>query len=252
MALDFDGTTGYVNRASTPVTATPLTIFARFNADLVSTGANAIVSIQAGADSTHRFGLEARGDVAGDPVRAATGAGGTIANAASAAGYVQGTWHYGIALFESPTSRYVFLDGTKSAQNTTSRTPVGVSAIALASFNGTNFFDGKIAEAAIWGDAALDDLECAALSKGYSPRLIRPNKLVMHIEGRRSGVIDLRGAPFTVNGTVGITPHPNVIMPRRRLVFPKAAAAAAGQPFWKRFGGTPHAGFERQHGRMGF
>ena len=74
----------------------------------------------------------------------------------------------------------------------------------------------------------------------------------MHIEGRRSGVIDLRGAPFTVNGTVGITPHPNVIMPQRRLVFPKAPAAAAGQPFWKRLGGTPHAGFERQHGRMGF
>jgi hypothetical protein len=44
------------------------------------------------------------------------------------------------------------------------------------------------------------------------------------------------------------------LQPTRAIVYslPKAPAAAAGQPMWKRLGGVRHSGFERQHGRMGF
>lgn len=74
-------------------------------------------------------------------------------------------------------------------------------------------WDGNLAEAAFW-NAILTDGEFAALAKGYSPSLIRPQSLTMYCPLVRANV-DYKGAAPTVNGTV-VQPHPRVIYPKRK------------------------------------
>jgi hypothetical protein len=71
------------------------------------------------------------------------------------------------------------------------------------------YFDGKVAEAAIWS-AALTDAEVASLGKGVSPRLIRPQSLVFYAPLIRN-LVDVRGGrTLTNNNTATVATHPRV------------------------------------------
>jgi hypothetical protein len=69
------------------------------------------------------FSLVAAGAIAGDPVIAAVGDSTTTSFAASTAGFSANTWTHALAVFESSTSRSVYLNGENGATETTSRTP---------------------------------------------------------------------------------------------------------------------------------
>ena len=76
---------------------------------------------------------------------------------------------------------------------------------------GTNFFDGRIAEVGFW-NVSLSDAELLALSKGVSPKMIRPESLLVHhpIWGVAVPEVDLSPnsleAP-TLNGTANLANH---------------------------------------------
>ena len=87
-----------------------------------------------------------------------------------------------------------------------------------------SFFDGDVAEFATY-TVVLADADVAQLARGYSPLLVRPDKLMNY-------------TPFIANGTPGFgtglatlvasptqTAHPRVFMPHRRM---QRGVAAAG------------------------
>lgn len=76
----------------------------------------------------------------------------------------------------------------------------------------TEIWSGDLAEFAIW-NAALDAAEAAALGKGFSPALVRPQSLAYYapLIGRASPELDLKnGNGGTVTGT-SASAHPRIL-----------------------------------------
>lgn len=177
MALSLNGTSSYIGATSTPVTGPPFTMACWFN-PLNDTLGGVLMAIgnSAGAD---RFQLAVNGDIANDPLTfyaQQSAANGT----ASATGYILNTWQHAAGVCSSNISRTVFKNGDQKATNATNVNPVSVNSLLMgarwsAGARG-GFFNGRIAEAAIWNVALTDD-EVLSLSKGFAPYLIRPGSL---------------------------------------------------------------------------
>lgn len=74
------------------------------------------------------------------------------------------------------------------------------------------YFDGDIAEAAIW-NVALSDAEIAMLAKGLSPLRVRPASLVSYVpmNGAASPVIDIvAGAGWAPSGITAASSNPRI------------------------------------------
>ena len=209
MAYDFDGSTGYVSRATTPITGIPLTLAAWFNSDITS--GRVIIGIGSSAASAgFTMGLSSGGSA----LYAKTEAAGTANQAITSVGYSAGTWYHGCAVFTSATLRDAYIDGGSSGTNTTSRTPASLDTTAVGIYIrnavATSFMDGRIAYAGIW-NVALDTSEIAALAKGYHPKTIRRSALKFCWDGVSSELVDQFGAPLTKTGTVNRADSPRII-----------------------------------------
>lgn len=211
MAIEFNGTTSYIEATSAVLTAVPITIAAWFYPD-VNNVAGTIVGITASGATNARFTLQQQST---GPIRAAVQAGGTTAGADSSISTTTGTWQHGCAVFTGNSNRTVYLNGGYSGNNTTSITP---SAAALNRTNiGTqwrnqareNFFDGRVAEVGIWNVALTAD-EIVALYQGHPPSSIRPQSLRFYAPSIRE-VIDVRnGLSLSLTSTTVIE-HPRRI-----------------------------------------
>lgn len=102
-------------------------------------------------------------------------------------------------------------------------------------------FGGDLAEIALWGvDIGADGF--AALAKGVSPLLVRPEALLQYLPliGRYSPETDLvNGVNGTITGTIAAAAHPRVYMPAPPLLWRMPAPAVAA-------GGKPHFHYARQ------
>jgi hypothetical protein len=181
MAWTFAGGTTGLTLASAPITAVPLTMSCAFFPTL-DAAEQMLMAIANNATDTDYFALTARLDDAGDPLEAQT--------RSTAAGFeflettnsiTLNAWNIGVGVWRTTTDRSIYLNGlTGSADGTTDITPASLNRFAIArnprSSDNQNL-TGRIAEAAMW-NVALDTAEVAALCKGVSPRLIRPQSLV--------------------------------------------------------------------------
>ena len=178
MARDFNGTTMYLENANAILSAYPLTMVGWFNSDS-ATGNQDILSIADGG-GTHYFALNAGGNAVGDPVRANVVGGGGTSVAQTTTGYTVGQWHHAAGVFASATSRAAFIDGGSKGTSAANNTPAGLTRTSIghkAVSARTAFFDGRIAEVALW-NVALTDAEVAALARGVAPPFIRFDALV--------------------------------------------------------------------------
>jgi len=135
------------------------------------------------SDSTGNEALRSffAGNIAGDPVQNNTidnGVGGTASSSLS--GFSVNTWHHVGATFSSSTSRITYLDGVAGTENTVSSDPTGlitivIGAIMISSTPAARF-DGLLSEFGVW-NTVLTDAEIISLSKGFSPKRIRPQSL---------------------------------------------------------------------------
>lgn len=219
MAQDFNGTNQYLRVGSAVVTSAPLTLACWFNCDSATVSGILVSITNSGVSGNFtRFALAAAGTVTGDPLRIfATDTIGNSGNADTTSGYTTGTWHHGCGVFESTTSRSVYIDGGSSATNTTSITPtlldrtnIGVQFVqSSGGTSGSSFFDGKIAEVGIW-NAALTTAEVASLAKGMTCDKVRPQSLVFYAPLVRN-LQDARGGlAITNNGGATVAIHPRV------------------------------------------
>lgn len=176
MAFSLNGTS-YIEATSTPVTAEPFTISCWFRAPNV-TADGALVSIGNSA-TTNRFQLNVNGSVVGDPVSISS-VGAVTATANSTTAFIANTWQHAAAVCASTTSRSIYLNGGGKATNTTSVTPAGINNIMIGGrwSGGTRafFFNGQIAEVAIW-NIALNDDEILSLSRGFAAHSIKLGNL---------------------------------------------------------------------------
>ena len=121
------------------------------------------------------------GNLAGDPVNIGpidNGVGGAGSNSLSA--FSTNTWHHVGGILNSTTSRTVYLDGVAGTTNTVSSDPTGLTTIVIGGImvnsSPGSRFDGFLSEFGVW-NTALTVGEIISLSKGFSPKKVRPQSL---------------------------------------------------------------------------
>ena len=213
MAYEFNGTSQYLNTASAPVTAAPLTLACWFYPNNVANNM-VLMSVPDNAEvNSNRFFLFANGNAAGDPIEAGAQGGATIGVAATTAGFTANNWNHACGVFTSTSSRTSYLNGGSAGTNTTTVTPSGVDRVRVAArFSGGNaglYLSGRLAEIGIW-NAALTAAEVAALADGMTCDKVRPQSLVFYAPLVRS-LQDVRGGlTITNNNTATVANHPRV------------------------------------------
>jgi len=208
MAYSFDGVDDYIEGATAPVTAVPLTMASWFRVNVDQVGVTIALDTAA---SNSQFQAYVRGSVGGTRVAAGSVESGTNSFASSSTSYTPSVWGHMAAVFTSATSRDIYLDGGPIESNATSSTPTGINRVRIGARFSTSlgsFFSGLIAETAIW-NAALTGSEIASLAKGISPRRIRPGSLRFYAPLVREAIDIVGGVALTVNGAVAAD-HPRI------------------------------------------
>jgi hypothetical protein len=182
MALLFDDSnTEYMIVLSAIRTSTPLSMACWFESDDLAVG-QCLMSISNSNDDVNYVSLEARGDVAGDYIRAGTRNPAGYVAAVSTGGYTANAWHHACGVWASSSDRRVYLNGGDKGTNNLDRVPSGLNRTAIGVLCRQNKFlymSGYVAEAGIW-DVALTDEEAAMLAAGYSPLFVRPQSLIAY------------------------------------------------------------------------
>ena len=210
MAYDFNGTSQYLNTASTPVAAVPLTLACWFRADDAT--ANRCLFELGTSAGANGFRLLVAGAIAGDPIFAdyIINSG---TNAQTTAGYTAGTFHHAAATFPNNTTVTAYLDGGNSATSTGSALNPSPTRISIGSrfFSSSAglFMDGQIAEVGIW-NAALTAAEIASLAKGMTCDKVRQQSLVFYAPLVRDLNDQKGGLTITNNNAATVANHPRV------------------------------------------
>lgn len=132
--------------------------------------------------------------------------------------WTPGQWHHLCGVCRASADRSVWLDFQTEATNTTAvgdmTSPPTNHSIGSQSPGSSEKFDGSIAELAFW-DTDLSDEEVEALSKGFSPLLVRPQNLDFYMPLVRDNDQDIiRGVSYTPVSSPTIDDHPRIIYPR--------------------------------------
>lgn len=213
-----DASTHNITSSSAPVSAAPMTMacWVKPDVDLQVTP----FSINNNAVQTSYFVLQLDMNIAGDPVAFYVGDGSAFSNASTTTGISINVWSHICGVARSATDRSVYLNGGSRGDNATSRVPSSLNAVGIG-FNNRpatqRYFSGDLAEFAVW-DIDLSDPEIAALGKGISALLIRPQNLVFYapIIGKNSPELELiNGSTLTVSGT-SASAHPPVQRTKHR------------------------------------
>lgn len=215
----------YLRTTTLPASVMPLTLAIWWKP--VATGGSYPIVGMSDAAGNNSFGIET---ASGAP-RAYQFTGGAGASALHAS-TVSTNWQHVAAVFAGATSRSIYLDGTGKVTNATSvADPATMAAFVVGKYEFTTLYaNGSVAELAVW-TVALDDDEIAALAKGMSPALIRPQSQAGYWElfGNNSPEQDRSRNANSLTLTNGPTKadHPRIYYPSRAKIFVAAAAGAA-------------------------
>jgi hypothetical protein len=142
---------------------------------------------------------------------------GTTAAANTTATYTANTWHHICGIFQN-ANRYAFLNGVKSAINSTTITfSTNINRLRVGCQNTTGgalatFFNGRVAEAAIW-NIVLADGEISRLAQGINPRTMRPANLAGYwpLYGEGTTEVPYKGGiALSVNAGSAKAYHPRI------------------------------------------
>ena len=204
MAYNFLSTSRQrLTTATTPVTATPLTIACWYKH-----GDNAVQDTVSLASSTvNHYTISSIGN--GSAVEFITNDGSGIVAARSTTNAILDNWNHACGVAENATSRTIYLNGGSTATNTTSRTPSVSRIVTGARFTTTFAFTGQIAEVGIW-NAALTFAEIASLANGMTCDKVRPQSLVFYTPLVRDLIDQKGGLTITNNNGATVADHTRV------------------------------------------
>lgn len=170
MARVLNGSSQYMSASSTLLTNEPIGMFAWVQSNSVA-AAQTIISLGNSGGGRGFYEIDARGDVASDPIQINKDTdAGSLGTANTTAGYTT-SWATVGASFRSDTSRDVYLNGTNKGSDTTNiadPTPDFVT-IGARRVNAVSlYFNGSIAEAFLF-NVDPTDAQHAILAKGFHP-----------------------------------------------------------------------------------
>lgn len=254
MARDFSkNLSNYVSNSGTKIGsllngASAVSVAAWANADTLTTGAsdNQIVALTIGSGFAS-VTLSVQGNTtpkvlrAGGRSRSDDGFQSRVATTE----FTTGTWHHcGGILDISGDTITPYFNGVSEGSGAvsfaaTTYTHTSSSGVDVIGGNpgtsgptATQFqFDGRIAEIAFWA-GNIGAASFAALAKGASPLIIRPDILVAHFPliGYQSPEYDcVGGLTGTITGTISKSAHPRIIHPRRsRMIYIPTSTPPSG------------------------
>ena len=139
-------------------------------------------------------------------------------------GVLDGGWHLWTGTYDG-TDIQLWIDGIQHSIASSSHTiAYDAFPLTLGSFDGTQLYTpGEQAELCLWS-AALTPSEITQLSKGISPELVRPDKLVHHwqMEGTVDPGYDVdlrKGVRANVITSAGRVAHPPIRRPVQPVYF---------------------------------
>ena len=176
------------------------------------------VGLGASTNAVERIELGFFGAIASDPVISySVSSAGTFAGPSSGA-FVASTWQLAVAIHESSTLRKLRFGGAWFT-NTTAVTLQGLDIVYVGTRKNTtlgNYWDGQLAEAAVWTVALTPD-EVTSLESGAAPYLIRPQSLLFYapMTGRETATeINIVGPIIGMsNSPPASTEHPRIYRP---------------------------------------
>lgn len=194
MAVGFGGTTRY-NASFSAITNYPISLFIQARHNSTATEGYPLQYSQQPGNSDVNQTLGFRGDSVGDPIqyRRGNNASSTTSTVNSSSGYAANTWTSlgAVSISANASDASVFLDGVKTS-TATAGTFFGSQSspiILLGAFVSVNaysaFLNGGAFKAALW-NVTLSDAEMVSLSKGFSPRRVRPQSLRLYMPLVRS------------------------------------------------------------------
>jgi len=206
MAVNFNGSSS-LSTSSGVVSGSPCTIVAWAKPRILHNGYLAALG---NASDSSRQALYFRDD---GIVRAVHRNGSTIGDASSTSTYSANTWVHATAVFSSLSSRAVFVDGSDKQTSSVALGSVSLTDTHIGSRPpGAFYFDGDLAEVAIWS-AALSDREVRLLAEGFSPLSLvhRIGELVLYRDLIRSTDRPHIGPATTAaGGGLSASPHPRI------------------------------------------
>lgn len=196
----------YLSNAAAVLSAYPITIACWFKASTAHTGALVVLD-----DGVSKYnGIGYRNDIPGAIAAFSTGAlTSYTSNTVST-----GVWAHAGGVFSASNNRVAYLNGSAGTADTNNNTGGMGTTTGIGQVIGVQFFNGDIAQAAIW-NVALTTAEMQSLASGLSPLLIRFSALQTYwiLAGTVSPEPDSVGTfPLTLNNapTQGST-DPNII-----------------------------------------
>lgn len=222
----------YLTGSTPPVTDTPYTVSAWYYPILDATNFQNIVSMGDIDTAVDYVTLIFHSGLANDPLRW------TMRDVGGTTDINFGTstlnaWNHGVGIAASDTSRYLWVNGSKSSESTVSRNPNAFDTIRIAAYaTGGGFtgkeFDGRIAEVGVWNVALTDD-EVGMLYAGFSPLFVRPQSLVFYLPLIRDNDNDLVGGiNLSATNTPTIAEHVSIQYPWTGYNSPFSVVAPSG------------------------
>jgi hypothetical protein len=210
MAYNFNGVSQSITTGAT-VTAYPFTIAAWFNRNVSPSGTPLFLTTVDFSGGTQFHGIAL--DAGSNNVSARTNSGGSLDTAISTTTFTTNEWNHAAGVFDSSTSRIVYLNAGGASTGGTNLTPSSINNTTIggryASGSLGNFANALIAEVGIW-NTSLTQPEIASLSKGMTCNLVRPQSLVFYAPLIRN-LVDVKGGlTLTNNNTATVANHPRV------------------------------------------
>jgi hypothetical protein len=235
MARNFNGSSHSLEIAAA-VSSYPVTMACWARPEVATTDFEAMyLGVKA---ASMRVQLTFSGSVSADPIRSTSvNSSNTAQFASTSSGFTAHQWCHAAAVIAGADSRTAYINGGSSGSDNVGSTSTSWDTLVISGRYSSNvigrWFDGDIAEAAVW-NVALTDAEIAQLAAGYSPLFVRPQSLVHYIPlfgraGASGGELDwVGGGVLSVTGSPSLSDHPRIIYPSRgqRIWVPSAAAAA--------------------------
>lgn len=240
-----DAASEYIYVNSVPLSAAPLTMACKFYQDDLA-GSQAIMFMGDKDSDVHYFELrtidsghatlfnQARFNVRSN-VDSVFAAAADLADTAN-------QWYHIAGTVETAGDKYCYLNGVPGAVQSSNVDPSAIDRVAfgaMARLSVGSYLSGGVAEAAIW-NVVLTQAEISSLAAGYSPLLIRPQRLVAYWPLIREGAAGvykdiIGGLDTTESGGSVVAPHPRVIYPdQQSIIVAPAAEPPAGIPILRR------------------
>jgi len=180
MSYLFDGTTDFFTASSLPVSGPPFSWHVWVRMTSVSGNNDGVLGLHNDSVNDY-YSLDVKGGTVNDPLHFKVLDTGIAVGTATIDNVTTGSFQsMGCSEASGNNSRFVYLDGTQSTEETTLVTPDTMESFTIGDSKGASELAGYIAEVAVW-DTVLTAANFTDLSNNANPQAIAAGNLVYYV-----------------------------------------------------------------------